>query len=125
MTAVAGLFVAFVPMLLILATVGLGRLEIWLGHDTVTVTDVAEFLHRAQRPVTDQGMPPAVDWRNGHRIQTPRDVRAVGASTGKHHAAPFLVSVFNDAVERGLPTRPNTHSLASSPVKPTRHVNHV
>lgn len=125
----AAFFVAFVPMLLILATVGLGRLEVWLGHDTVTATDVVEFLHRAQRSelraLGQQRVPQTLDCVNRGYSQTLSSARAVGPSTGKHHAAPFLVSVFSDAVERGLPTKPSAHSPVSSPVKPTRHVNHV
>lgn len=120
---------AFVPMLLILVTVGLGRLEIWLGHDTVTSTDVAEFLQRAQRPelraLAQEGMTQALDCLNRRRSQVLSDARTAGSYTGKHHAAPFLVAVFSEAVERGLPTRPNVYSPVSSPVTPTRHVNHV
>ena len=41
------LLVACIPALVILATLGLGRLERALAHDSVTATDVAEFLEGA------------------------------------------------------------------------------
>ncbi len=45
---VSWLLVACVPGLLMLATLGLGRLESELAHDTVSATDVDEFLEHAE-----------------------------------------------------------------------------
>lgn len=42
------LLVAVIPGLLMLAAVGLERLETGLGDDTVTAADVAEFLEQAE-----------------------------------------------------------------------------
>jgi hypothetical protein len=59
------LLVAFIPGLLMLATFGLERLESGLDRDTVSATDVAEFLEQAQavdvRTLARDGMPEALD----------------------------------------------------------------
>jgi hypothetical protein len=58
-----------------LATFGLDRLESNLGRDTVTATDVAEFLEQAQaddvRTLARDGMPEALDGM--HRRLNERD----------------------------------------------------
>ena len=46
---VSWLLVACVPGLLMLVTLGLGRLETEIAHNTVTTTDVDEFLDGAQK----------------------------------------------------------------------------
>jgi hypothetical protein len=62
---VSWLLVAFTPGLLMLATFGLERIEAGLGKDTVSATDVAEFLEQARpvdvRTLARQGMPQALD----------------------------------------------------------------
>jgi hypothetical protein len=71
---VSWLLVAFIPGLLMLATFGLDRLENGITRDTVTATDVAEFLEQAQaddvRTLAMEGMPEALDGmarrRNDH-----------------------------------------------------------
>jgi hypothetical protein len=59
------LLVAFIPGLLMLATFGLQRIESGLDSDTVSVTDVAEFLQQALaddvRTLVRDGMPGALD----------------------------------------------------------------
>jgi hypothetical protein len=59
------LLVGFIPALLMLATFGLERLESGLDRDTVSATDVAEFLKQAQaddvRTLVRDGMPTALD----------------------------------------------------------------
>ena len=59
------LFVVLIPGLLMLATFGLQRLESGLDRDTVSATDVAEFLDQAQaddvRTLVREGMPEALD----------------------------------------------------------------
>lgn len=120
---------AFVPTLLMLATIGLGRLETWLGHDTVTATDVAEFLQQAQgqdmRTLAHEGMPRALDYRHHRQRQAVSAAPVAGLYTGKHHAVPFLTAVLSEATELGLPTRVGKHSQLSPSVTPTRHVNRV
>jgi hypothetical protein len=62
---VSWLLVAFTPGLLMLATFGLARLEAGLEKDTVTATDVAEFLKQAEpvdvRTLARDGMPEALE----------------------------------------------------------------
>lgn len=112
-----------------LATVGLGRLETWLGHDTVTATDVAEFLEQAQAEdvlvLAHEGMPKALDDLQRRRSQALSEAAAGGSYTGRHHAAPFLISVLSSASDPGLPTRVSRQSPLASPVTPTRHINRV
>jgi hypothetical protein len=59
------LLVAFIPGLLMLATLGLERLEAGLENDTLTARDVAEFLDQAEpsdvRILARTGMPDALE----------------------------------------------------------------
>lgn len=59
------LLVACIPALLMLATLGLGRLEKSLADDTVTASDVADFLNHAEavdvRTLAREGMPEALE----------------------------------------------------------------
>jgi hypothetical protein len=62
---VSWLLVGFIPGLLMLATFGLERLEAGLDRDTVSATDVAEFLEQARaddvHTLARDGMPKALD----------------------------------------------------------------
>jgi hypothetical protein len=122
------LLVALVPALLMLATLGLERLEKGLGHDTVTATDVAEFLEQAEavdvRTLARDGMPEALDYLHRRRAERIIDPPVRNSAPGKHHADPFFTAAFT-AVEPGLPTRQRNHSQANLQFKPTRHVNRV
>jgi hypothetical protein len=76
------LLVAFIPGLLMLATFGLERLESGLDRDTVSATDVAEFLEQAQaddvRTLARDGMPEALDGmhrRLQERVSEPEIVK--------------------------------------------------
>ncbi|MBW0018429.1 MAG: hypothetical protein JO236_12910 [Mycobacterium sp.] len=106
---VSWLLVACVPGLLMLATLGLGRLEKELSHNTVTPTDVAEFLEHAEavdmRTLARAGMPEALD--NLHRRQAQRLASAPlpGPRSGRHHADPFVAAQFAAPRTGGLPTR--------------------
>lgn len=81
---VSWLLVACVPGLLMLATLGLGRLERFLARDTVTATDVAEFLEQAEavdvHTLARNGMPEALDYL--HRRQARRIHRRLGLALG-------------------------------------------
>jgi hypothetical protein len=61
---VSSLLVVFIPGLLMLATFGLQRLESGLDCDTVSATDVAQFLDQAQaddvHTLARDGMPEAI-----------------------------------------------------------------
>jgi hypothetical protein len=62
---VSWLLVAFIPGLLMLATFGLERLESGLVENTLTASDVAEFLDQAEpidvHTLAREGMPEALD----------------------------------------------------------------
>jgi hypothetical protein len=62
---VSWLLVVLIPGLLMLATFGLERLESGLDRDTVSATDVAQFLQQARaddvRTLVREGMPEALD----------------------------------------------------------------
>jgi hypothetical protein len=70
---VAWLLVAFIPALLMLATLGLQRLESSLNRSAVRASDVAEFLAEAQpvdmRTLAREGMPEALDCFQRRRMQ--------------------------------------------------------
>jgi hypothetical protein len=70
---VAWLFVAFIPGLLMLATFGLERLEAGLVDDTLTASDVAEFLEQAEpidvSTLAREGMPEALNCLHRRRTE--------------------------------------------------------
>lgn len=121
---------AFVPALMMLATLGLGRLEANLANDTVTARDVADFLEQAEADdvstLAREGMPEALNHmhrRLGERVADNPPVAAV--SRNKHYADPFYRAAFAIADEPGLPTRRHRHSRANPQFSPTRHANPV
>jgi hypothetical protein len=126
---VSWLLVACVPWLLMLATLGLGRLEKELAHDTVTATDVAEFLENAEavdmHTLAREGMPEALECLHRRQAQRLTDSLSPDSHAGKHRAEPPFASEFADASETGLPTRIHKHSRVNPQFQQTRRVNHV
>jgi hypothetical protein len=123
------LLVACIPALLMLATLGLGRLEKALAHDTVTATDVAKFLDQAEavdvHTLARDGMPEALEYL--HRRQA-RELAAAPhpkALTGRHHAETFFAADVVGRIESGLPTRIHGHYRTNKQFPVTRHVNRV
>jgi hypothetical protein len=112
------LLVAFIPGLLMLATFGLERLESGLEKDTVTATDVAEFLNQAE-PIdmlilASQGMPEALDCMH-RRIARTEPV-----------TLPLLTAGLISVAERpGLPRQRHNHSQANRQFGPPQHANRV
>jgi hypothetical protein len=110
---VSWLLVALIPVLLMLATFGLERLESGLQRDTVSATDVAKFLAQAEAADVDtlarDGMSRALDGLNQrlHERESPNN----GLSTST--PAP------------GLPTRLYVHHRSNPGFQPTRHANRV
>jgi hypothetical protein len=107
------LFVVLIPGLLMLATLGLQRLEAGLDRDTVSATDVAKFLEQAKaddvNTLAQDGMTQAID--SLHRRLHDRDYTA-DATVGR-------------ADPRRLPTRPYVHHRGNPEFRPTRHANRV
>jgi hypothetical protein len=110
------LLVALIPGLLMLATFGLERLESGLDRDTVSATDVAEFLQQAQaddvRTLARDGMPKALDGM--HRRLNGRD-------------SPVEVARAYTTVDEwpDLPTPHYAYNGANTEFQPSRHPNRV
>lgn len=131
------LLVACIPALLMLATLGLGRLENALAHDTVTATDVDEFLDQAlnQSTAVDvhtmarEGMPEALEYLHRRQelgLEAAPQLRAI---TGRHHADTLFAADVVGRMEAGLPTRnPGSGQVqyrTTTQFTVTRHVNRV
>jgi len=107
------LLAAFIPALLMLATFGLQRLESSLDEDTVSASDVADFLDQAEaddvNTLAREGMSRALDGlhqRLGDR-DWPLDRRPAA---------------------RDMPSLPNrlyVHHRSNPEFQPTRHANRV
>ncbi|WP_236978638.1 MULTISPECIES: hypothetical protein [Mycobacterium] len=127
------LLVACIPGLLMLATLGLGRLEKMLAEGSVTATDVADFLDQADavdmRTLAREGMPEALEYL--HRRQAlglaaaPRPKQL----TGRHHAETLFAVEYVGRIESGASARhaAGFESIyrANAQVTVTRHVNRV
>jgi hypothetical protein len=107
------LLAAFIPALLMLATFGLQRLESSLNIDTVSATDVAEFLDQAEaddvNTLAREGMSRALDGM--HRRLDGRDCPAEVRTRAADMAS--------------LPDSMYVHHRANPEFHPTRHANRV
>jgi hypothetical protein len=112
-----------------LATFGLERLEAGLEKDTVTASDVAEFLEQAEpidmRILARDGMPEALDClqRRIGRLSDESPHRLVDADPVTD---PLLTGAIISAPQYpGLPGRPHDHSQANRQFGPPQHANRV
>jgi hypothetical protein len=126
---VSWLLVAFIPGLLMLATFGLERLEAGLENDTVTASDVAEFLEQAgPRDVgtlVREGMPEALDCLH-RRIRRLTDDSGYLPSRGEHATEPLYATAIIAAPKQPALTRPrHKHSATNRQFGPPRHANRV
>jgi hypothetical protein len=126
---VSWLLVACVPGLLMLATLGLGRLEKELAHDTVTATDVDEFLEHAEavdvHTLAREGMPEALDYLHRRQAQQLAEAASTGSRVGKHRAETIFARDLDDAGGAGLPARVHPHSRVNPQFRGAKHVNRV
>jgi len=126
---VSWLLVACVPGLLMLATFGLSRLERELAQDTVTATDVDEFLEHAEavdvHTLAREGMPEALEYLHRRQAQRLADSPPPGSHGGKHRAETILATDFAGRYEAGLPTRIHTLPRANPEFGGTSPVNRV
>jgi len=110
---VSWLLVALIPGLLMLATFGLERLESGLRRDTVSATDVANFLEQAEaddvNTLARDGMSHALD--NLHQRLHGRE----STTNGRTASTPTS----------GLPTGLYVHHRGNPEFQPTRHANRV
>jgi hypothetical protein len=126
---VSWLLVAFIPGLLMLATFGLGRLEAGLAENTVTASDVAEFLAEAEpidvRTLAREGMPEALDnlHRRIGRISDELPDPPVGSEATTD---PLLTAALISGPKHpGLPRQRHNHSGANRQFGPPQHANRV
>ena len=126
---VSWLLAALVPGLLMLAALGLGRLEKELAHDTVTATDVAEFLESAEavdvHTLAREGMPEALDYLHRRQAEQLLDPPPHGRHARPEDAGPLFAGGLDSHDGAALPTRTHKHSGANPQVTRTRHVNRV
>jgi hypothetical protein len=108
-----------------LATFGLERIESGLNQDTVTATDVAEFLEQAQPDevgtLAREGMPEALECLHRRRSEGNEIPWRKGSAFDRRADAHFGVVLD----EPGLPTRINRHARANPQFQPPRHANRV
>jgi hypothetical protein len=122
------LLVAGVPALLMLAALGLGRLESDLAPRARAVADVDKFFERADgvdmHTLAAEGMPEAVEYL--HRRELAQLPGAPGnGSAGPRHAAPSFAVSYVDRDELTLPTRIHGHSHVNPQFRAPRHANPV
>jgi hypothetical protein len=126
---VSWLLVAFTPGLLMLATFGLERLEAGLEKDTVTATDVAEFLKQAEpidmRTLARDGMPEALECLH-RRIGRGTDEAPYLPGRDEPRTDQFLVAAIVSAADQtGLPGQRHQHSGSNRQFGPRQHANRV
>src|ERR1700744_4351562 len=126
---VSWLLVACVPGLLMLATLGLGRLENELARESVTATDVAEFLEHAEavdvHMLAREGMPEALDYLHRRQAQQLTGSPSAESHVGRHRAETVFARGFESAVGAGLPAQIDGHWRVNPQFRGTRHVNRV
>jgi hypothetical protein len=127
---VSWLFVALIPGLLMLATFGLGRLEAGLVDDTLTASDVAEFLEQAE-PVdvgtlAREGMPEALNCLHRRRTERGADEPTTRPGRVERAADPWSTAGYSSTAEepRSSPPR-HSHSRANRQFGQPRHANRV
>jgi hypothetical protein len=122
---VSWLLVACVPGLLMLATLGLGRLERELSADTVSATDVDEFLEHAEavdvHTLAREGMPQALDYLHRRQARQQAELPAGGPRLD----ALFFAADLGNRGESRLPTRIHAHTRINPQFGATRDVNRV
>jgi hypothetical protein len=126
---VSWLLAALVPGLLMLATLGLGRLEKELARDKVTATDVDVFVESADavdvHTLAREGMPEALDYLHRRQAQRSLESPPPGRHAKPEIAGSFFAGDLDIFEEAALPTQIHKHSRANPEVTGTRHVNRV
>ncbi len=106
---VSWLLVACVPGLLMLAALGLGRLEKELTHESVISTEVAALLEPAEaldmRTLAREGMPEALEYLHRRQSLQVTDPPSPEPVAGRHRPETVLARDFAGLDEVGLPTR--------------------
>jgi hypothetical protein len=126
---VSWLLVACVPGLLMLVTLGLGRLESELAHRAVAAHDVVEFLELAQpvdvRTLAREGMPEALEYLHRRQALELAAYPATGLHVGRHRPETVFARDLGRPVEARLPAQIHAHSRINRQFDGTRYVNRV
>ena len=115
---VSWLLAALVPGLLMLATLGLGRLEKELAPGSVTTTDVDEFVENANavdvHTLAREGMPEALDYLHRRQAQRVLDPPPNGRHARPEDVGPLSAGDPDSYDEADLPTQMHKHSPGQS-----------
>ncbi|EFG77484.1 hypothetical protein HMPREF0591_2597 [Mycobacterium parascrofulaceum ATCC BAA-614] len=126
---VSWLLVACVPGLLMLAALGLGRLERGLAREDVAMIAVTELFETVElvdmRTLAREGMPEALEYLHRREARELAEAALAGLTAGPRHAAPSFAASFVDHGELTLPTRIQPHSRINPQFEAPRHVNRV
>jgi hypothetical protein len=111
---VSWLLAAFIPVMLMVVTFALERLEAWLDRDALMVNDVVEFLEQAEpddvSTLAREGMPEALDGFHRRRME---------------RIEPSMEAVMEAAISDGQHTRTQVFARSNPVFQPPRHVNRV
>lgn len=120
------LLVALTPGLLMLATFGLQRLESGLENDTLTASDVADFLEQAEpidvRTLARRGMPEALDSLHRRINYQTAPLPSSAEPDTDQWSADTLISAPNQPTS---PRPQHQHSRANRQFAPREHANRV
>ncbi|OBH37461.1 hypothetical protein A5691_26390 [Mycobacterium sp. E183] len=123
------LLVACVPGLLMLAALGLGRLERGLAREDVAMIAVTELFEHTElvdlRTLAREGMPEALELLHRRDARELAEAALAVLTAAPRHAAPSFAASFIDHTELTLPTRIHAHSRINPQFRATRHVNRV
>jgi len=126
---VVWLLVAFTPGLLMLATFGLERLEAGLKKDTVSATDVAEFLEHAEptdvHTLARDGMPEALDCLHRRMARSLDDAPHLPSRDEPPTDPLLLAAVGLRVTQPGLSGGWRRHSRSNRQFAPRQHANRV
>jgi hypothetical protein len=107
------LLVAFIPGLLMLATFGLERLEAGLGKNTLTASDVAEFLEQAEpidvSTLARDGMPEALDGLHRRMGRLADEDTLPSSGTEANTDRLLMAAVISAAKQPSYPRQPHEH----------------
>jgi hypothetical protein len=112
-----------------LATFGLERLEAGLEKDTVTATDVAEFLEQAEpmdvRTLAREGMPEALDGLHRRMARTDGAAPCLPSRDESPTDPLLLAAVAPAANQPGISGEQRQHSRSNRQFAPRQHANRV